>query len=123
MLEVDRAYVLVALLLALAGMLLGLYMGIASDNKLLTVHVALMLPGFVTLAIYGCIFRLWPAMKKAPLAQAQFWIATVGQFAIVVGAYLFVVSGSVPIVAIGSVLAILAAALMIWLFWTESARG
>jgi hypothetical protein len=123
MLEVDRAYVLVALLLALAGMLLGLYMGIASDNKLLTVHVALMLPGFVTLAIYGCIFRLWPAMKKAPLAQAQFWIATVGQFAIVVGAYLFVVSGSVPIVAIGSVLAILAAALMIWLFWNESARG
>src|SRR3954453_6235779 len=123
MLEVDRAYVLVALLLALAGMLLGLYMGIASDNKLLTVHVALMLPGFVTLAIYGCIFRLWPAMKKAPLAQAQFWIATVGQFAIVVGAYFFVVSGSVPIVAIGSVLAILAPLLMIWLFWTESARG
>ena len=82
------------------ALLLGVYVGIASDNKLLTVHVALMLPGFVTLAIYGCIFRLWPAMKKAPLAQAQFWIATVANFAIVVGAYLFVVSGSVPIVAI-----------------------
>jgi hypothetical protein len=123
MLEIDRAYILVALLLALAGMLLGLYMGIASDNKLLPVHVALMLTGFVTLAIYGCIFRLWPTMKKAPLAPAQFWGATVGELAIVVGAYFFVVNGSVPIVATGSVLAIIAAALLIWLFWNESARS
>jgi hypothetical protein len=68
MVEIDRGYLLVALVLALAGMLLGLYMGLAADNKLLTVHVAMVLPGFVTLAIYGFVFRLWPALKNAPLA-------------------------------------------------------
>ncbi len=33
MLEIDRAYVASALLWALVGMLLGLYMGIAADDK------------------------------------------------------------------------------------------
>jgi hypothetical protein len=53
MVETDRGHLLVALVLGLAGMLLGFYMGIAADNKLQTVHVAMVLPGFVTLAIYG----------------------------------------------------------------------
>ena len=35
MLEIDRSYVAVALLWAVVGMLLGLYMGIVADNKLL----------------------------------------------------------------------------------------
>ena len=83
MVEIDRGYLLVALALAVAGMLLGLYMGLAADNKLQTVHVAMVLPGFVTLAIYGFIFRLWPALKAAPLAAAQFWTGTIGAVAIV----------------------------------------
>ena len=33
MLEIDRAFVAMALLWAIAGMLLGLYMGIAADNS------------------------------------------------------------------------------------------
>jgi hypothetical protein len=116
MLEIDRAYVAVALLWALVGMLLGLYMGIAADNKLLVTHVAILLPGFVTLAIYGMIYRLWPALKKAPLAPAQFWITVLSSAGIVVGSYFFAISGSVPLVAIASVAMIVGAALMAWLF-------
>jgi hypothetical protein len=118
MVEIDRGYLLVALVLALAGMLLGLYMGLAADNKLLTVHVAMVLPGFVTLAIYGFVFRLWPALKSAPLAAAQFWTGTIGAVAIVIGSYFFVTAGSVPIVAAGSVLAIVAVVLLTWQFWS-----
>jgi len=33
MLEIDRAYVAIALLWAVVGMLLGLYMGIAEDKS------------------------------------------------------------------------------------------
>jgi len=116
MLEIDRTYVAVALLWAVIGMLLGLYMGIAADNKLLTMHVAIMLPGFVTLAIYGMIYRLWPAIKRARLARAQFWITVLGSAAIVVGSYFYVMSGSIPLVATGSVVMIVGAALMSWLF-------
>jgi peptidoglycan/LPS O-acetylase OafA/YrhL len=120
MLQIDRAYIVVALFLAIAGMLLGLYMGIAADNQLLTVHVALLLPGFVTLGIYGMLYRLWPGMQKSPMAAVQFWLAMVGITGLVAGAYFFATSGSVPLAAIGSVVTILAAVLMVWLFLTGS---
>jgi hypothetical protein len=42
----------------------------AADNRLQTVHVAMVLPDFVTLAIYGIVFRSWPELKSAPLAAA-----------------------------------------------------
>jgi hypothetical protein len=115
--EIDRAYLIVALVLAFIGMLLGLYMGIAADQKLLSVHVALLLSGFVTLAIYGFVFRLWPAMKKAPLAQAQFWAATVGSLLLVVGAYFYATRGAVALAAVGSIVFIAASAMIIWQFW------
>jgi hypothetical protein len=116
MMEIDRAYVAIALLWAIAGMLLGLYMGIAADNKLLVMHVAMMLTGFVTLAIYGMIYRLWPALKKSPLARIQFWIAVLSAAGIIVGSYFFATSGSVPLAASASVVFIVSAALMTWLF-------
>jgi len=116
MLEIDRAYVAIALLWAVVGMLLGLYMGIASDTKLLTVHVAMMLSGFVTLALFGMVYRMWPALKKSPLAPAQFWITVVGVAALIVGTYFLVTTGSVTLAAIASVAMIVGAALMCWLF-------
>jgi hypothetical protein len=116
MLEIDRAYVGMGLLWAIVGMLLGLYMGIAEDNKLLTVHVAMMTSGFVMLAVYGMVYRLWPALKKSPLAPAQFWITAVGVAALIVGSYFLVTTGSVPVAAIGSVLMIVGGVLMAWLF-------
>jgi hypothetical protein len=83
----------------------------------------LLLPGFVTLAVYGFAFRLWPAMKKSPLAQAQFWTATVGSILLVIGSYFFAVSRSVPLAAIASIIVIAASAMMLWMFWAHSERG
>jgi hypothetical protein len=116
--EIDRAYLIVALVLAFIGMLLGLYMGMAADQQLLPVHVALLLSGFVTLAIYGFVFRLWPAMKTAPLAQAQFGAATVGSLLLIVGAYFYATRGAVALAAAGSIVFIVASAIIIWQFWT-----
>jgi len=120
MIEIDRAYILVALVLAVVGMLLGLYMGIAADNTLLNVHVALMLTGFVTLGIYGMLYRLWAGMKRMRMAKVQFWLAMVGAAGLIAGSYFFAVYKSVQLAAIGSVITILAAALMIWVFATGS---
>ena len=116
MLEIDRAYVAIALLWAVAGMLLGLYMGMAEDHALLTVHVAMMLSGFVTLALYGVLYRLWPAMKKSPLALAQFWISAISVAVLIIGSYFLVTRGSIPLAAIGSIAMIVGAALMAWIF-------
>jgi hypothetical protein len=123
MLNIDRAYIAAALVLLLLGELLGLYMGIANDTKLLSLHVAFLLPGFATLAIYGALFRLWPAMKKGTLAAAQFWLAIVAELALLVGAYQYATSGAVPVAAAGSILTILGVLLILYLFWTRSAEA
>jgi hypothetical protein len=122
--EIDRNYILVALVLAVVGMLQGLYLGIAADNSLQSMHVALLLPGFVTLAIYGFIFRLWPNLKKSPLAPAQFWVGVLGSVGLVIGAYFFARYGSVPLAAIASIVVIIGVAMLTWMFWTnkETAR-
>jgi hypothetical protein len=123
MAHIDRAYVALALAFLIVGELLGLYMGIASDLRLRTVHSTIMLPGFVVLAIYGFMFRLWPAMKIGPAAIAQFWLGAISAVALVIGSYQFVTTGAVIIVAPASILAIVAAAFLLWLFWTRSAEA
>ena len=78
MAKIDRLYIATALFLLVIGMLLGLYMGVAGDGTVRDTHVAILLPGFVTLAVYGVIYRLWPAMKMSALARVQFWSAAIG---------------------------------------------
>ena len=118
--KIDRAYVATALILLVIGMLLGFYMGAAGDSSVRDTHVALVLTGFVTLAIYGVIYRLWPAMKEGVLARVQFWSAAIGASLMIVGAYLSQAGMTVIVIAIGSVLAIIAAVLLTILFWTRS---
>ena len=120
MAKIDRLYIATALSLLVIGMVLGFYMGAAGDGTVRDTHVAILLPGFVTLAVYGVIYRLWPAMKESPLARVQFWSAASGAALMIVGAYLFQAGMGVTVIAIGSALAILAAVLITILFWTRS---
>jgi len=120
MTRIDRAYVAIALALLLIGELLGLYMGMMSDLKLRTVHVTIVLVGFVTLSLFGFLYRLWPAMKTGALAAAQFWLSVVGVLGILVGTYQYVTTGAIAIVASASVLMIIGTILLAWLFWTRS---
>ena len=125
MAHIDRAFIGVGLIWLVLGMALGLYMGITANNQLLTVHITMVLPGFVVLAIYGMIYRLWPALKETPLAKAQFWIAVIAVLGQVIGAYQFATSGGtqIAIIASASVLALLGGLMMAFLFLTKSAEA
>jgi hypothetical protein len=88
--------------------------------KLRSVHVTIVLPGFVTMAIYGLLFRLWPEMKSGSLAVVQFWLGALSTIGVVIGSYQLAVSGGIVIIASSSVAALLAALLLGWLFWVRS---
>ena len=120
MTRIDRAYVAIALALLLIGQFLGLYMGIMSDLKLRSVHIVIVLVGFVTLSLFGFMYRLWPAMKTGALAAAQFWLSVVGVLGIVIGTYQYVTTGAIAIVAPASVLMVIGTILLLWLFWTRN---
>jgi hypothetical protein len=121
--HIDRYYVALALLLLVVGESLGLFMGIANDMKFRTVHVAMVLPGFVVLTLFGMMFRLWPAMKAGPLAPAQFWLGALSTIGIVIGSVQYVTSGGIAIVAPASLIAIVASLLLLVLFWMRSSEA
>lgn len=119
MARIDHAYVALAIAYLVIGELLGFYMGITSNLQLRSLHITIVLVGFVTLAIFGCIYRLWPAMKAGPLAVVQFWLGVVGALGILIGTYQFVTTGGIAIVGPASALFILATILLGWLFWSR----
>jgi len=119
--NIDRAYVIIGLAWLILGMILGFYMGATDNNKYLTVHVAMLLGGFVVLTFYGVIYRLWPALKESALAKVQFWIAAAGSLVSSVGAVLIVNQMGVAVAAVGSALAIMGAVLLSVIFCASRA--
>ena len=122
MAHIDRAFVGMALVWLMLGMFLGLYIGMTQSNQFVPVHIMMLLPGFVVLAVYGFVYRLWPAMKSSGLAKAHFWLAALAVLGQVFGTYHFVQSGETMVMTWSSVLAILGGLLMVWLFWSKSAE-
>ena len=120
MARIDRAYVALALALLIVGEVLGFYMGATNDMKWRTVHIIIVLLGFVTLATFGALFRLWPAMKEGTLAAAQFWITIVGAAGIIIGSIMQVQSGSIVVIASASAVMIVGTLLLAWLFWDRA---
>jgi hypothetical protein len=110
----------VALALLVIGELLGFYMGMTSNMKLRSVHIAIVVNGFVTLSLFGVMYRMWPSMKAGGLAKAQFWLSVIGVIGIAAGTYQYVTTGAIAIVAPASVLLIAGTTLLLWLFWTRS---
>jgi hypothetical protein len=120
----DRAFVSIGLAWLIIGMIFGLYIGLTGSNQFVVVHVAMLLPGAVVLALYGLIYRAWPTLHQSRLARLQFWLAVISVFGLVFGGFQFALSGGteLTIVAAASVLSIIAALLMGWMFWTQAPR-
>ena len=119
--QIDRAYVAIALVLLIAGEMLGFYMGMRADNTWRAVHIAIVLVGFVTLALYGALFRLWPTMKRGALARVQFWLTLAGLAGILTGGVQQTLSGGVALLASGSAVMIAGTLLLGWLFYDRAA--
>src|SRR5262245_49760643 len=120
MAQIDRAYVGLALALLIVGEALGFYMGMMNDMKWRGVHIGIVLIGFVTLAIYGVLFRLWPAMKEGGLAKAQFWVTAIGIAGLVVGSIMQTLDGSIALLAASSAVVIVGTLMLGWLFWERA---
>jgi hypothetical protein len=118
--QIDRAYMAIALGLLIAGEMLGFYMGMKADTYWRSVHIAILLPGFVTMAVFAVIFRLWPTMKRGMLASVQFWLTVTGLAGIQIGGVQQTLNGSVLLLASGSGVMIAGTLLLGWLFYDRA---
>lgn len=103
--SIDRAFFILAVLMGLAGMLLGIQMGMAHDFQLVPVHAHINLVGWVSLALFGIGYRLGFA-KSGGLGVLHFWIAAAGAILLPLGIYLAMTRQQEAVVIIGSLLTV-----------------
>lgn len=99
-----------ATIYALLGMALGIYMGMSSDHTQIPTHTHINLLGWVSLAGFGIVYRVWPGMADGLLPRIHFWAMSLGVLGMTVGfALMFGVSMTYePLVAVSSLLVLLA---------------
>jgi len=107
----PRAFLLSAIAYALAGMALGIYMGIGGDFFPSPIHAHINLVGWVSLALFGLIYRAYPRLAESGLAGIQFWMAQAGALLLPVGIGLKLYRDHELVVILGSLLTIGAMAL------------
>ena len=94
-----------AIIYAVLGMTLGLVMGMTQDHSQMPTHAHLMLLGWVSFAIFGAFYQMFPAAAANRLAQVHFWLVQASLIVMLVGLFL-IFSGqrsADPIAAIGSI--------------------
>lgn len=106
--HVDRWFLRSAVLFALAGMALGVGMGISGDFALGDMHAHINLVGWVTLAIYGLFYRACPDATQGALPRLHFAAAAIGALVLGIGiaGMTFGVAGGELAASVGSLLVV-----------------
>jgi cbb3-type cytochrome oxidase subunit 1 len=60
------------------GVILGLVMGIIHDFRLASVHAHFNLLGWVSMALFGVLYHLYPQAADTKLAKTHFWLYNIG---------------------------------------------
>jgi cbb3-type cytochrome oxidase subunit 1 len=92
------------------GVALGTAMGATQDFRFVHVHAHINLLGWVALALIGLIYRLHPHLQQGWLAQAHYWLHTIGLI-VFMGSFawgLFAGVKPVPFIATGATMVSLA---------------
>lgn len=116
-------YFRAAVLYALLGMAWGIHMAVSHDHGTYPAHAHLLLLGWVSMAIYGAIYRLCPKAADGLLPRVHFWLAQAGLVAMIPGVAL-VHSGQAagePLAAAGSLVTIMGMALFALTVWRGTA--
>lgn len=74
----SNRFIHTAVAFFVAGVALGIYMGVREDFRFTHVHAHLNLLGWVALGLIGLIYRLHPVLQAGALPRAQYWLHTVG---------------------------------------------
>lgn len=74
---VAPAFIKLAVLYFVIGVVMGNYMGKTLNYALQSVHAHLNLLGWASLALAGVIYAVWPSAGQSRLAVWHFWLSAV----------------------------------------------
>ncbi|MDW6021912.1 hypothetical protein SAZ10_09070 [Mesorhizobium sp. BAC0120] len=102
---VARNFFTLAVIYALCGMALGLFMSITQDHSQMPVHAHTMVAGWLMSSVFAFFYHLFPAAGESRLAQIHFWLTAVSGIGLLVGLF-FLLGGNTaiePVVGISSI--------------------
>lgn len=76
--KLGLRFLKIAVLYFIIAVSLGLVMGIIHNFALSSVHAHLNLLGWVSMAIFGIIYSLYPTASETKLAKTHFWLHNIG---------------------------------------------
>lgn len=76
--KLGLRFLKIAVLYFIIAVSLGLIMGIIHNFALSSVHAHLNLLGWVSMAIFGIIYSLYPTASETKLAKTHFWLHNIG---------------------------------------------
>ncbi|WP_240374117.1 cytochrome-c oxidase [Bacillus piscicola] len=94
----------------LIGVLFGLYMSVFHVFDLATVHVHVNLLGWMSLAIAGVLYQLFPQLAATAAARWHFWLHNIGLPVMMVGIALAITTGVplfFPIATLGGLVTVI----------------
>lgn len=114
-----------ALVYAVLGMTLGLFMGITKDHAQMPTHAHILLIGWVSFALFGFFYHLFPACASNWLAQVHFWLAQVSLLVLLAGLFQIFAGRETgePFAAVGSIGLLASAVLFAIIAWPTLRRG
>ena len=95
-----------ALIYAVLGMTLGVVMGMTQNHTQMPTHAHLLVVGWVSFALFGFFYHLFPSVAATRLATAQFWLAEASLLIMLVGLFQIFSGGTElgePMAGVGSV--------------------
>lgn len=69
-----RNFFTLAIVYAVLGIVVGLYMAISENHGQRVTHAHVMLAGWVTSALYAFFYQLYPAVGAKAVAAVHFWL-------------------------------------------------
>jgi small-conductance mechanosensitive channel len=114
---VARNFFILGIVMAIAGLMLGLKMAITEDHGQMPVHAHIMVAGWLMSAVFGFFYHLFPVARQNKLATIHFWMHAVGIVVLTVSLY-FVLAGNPgvePVTAVASILFFLGVLLFAWI--------
>ena len=108
-----------AVVYGILGLLLGNIMGMTQDHSQLVTHAHMLLIGWVSFAIFGFFYHLFPGAAASRLAPVHFWLSQASFVTLIIGLFL-IFSGrenADPIAAVSSVGLLLSTILFAAIAW------
>src|SRR5690242_16192071 len=100
----GKRFISIAAVYFSIGVLMGMTMGIIHYFRLTSTHAHINLLGWVSTALFGLIYSVYPFAGQTKLAKVHFWLHNIGLPIMVIGLILesFGVSAALPIMIVGS---------------------